>query len=96
VGCGDLQQGPATVSNLILNKLDTEMLIKTKKAGKIDKAYAVFALREGADNYTYLGHRDIEELYQDLQGVRTIMGRSGLEFWILPPGVTGLVDDDPF
>lgn len=57
---------PPQYPNFILNKLDTEHLIKTKKAGKIDEAHVVFAQREGS-GFTYLGHVDAEKLYQQLQ-----------------------------
>jgi hypothetical protein len=86
---------PPQYPNFILGKLSTERLVRAKSSDKIDEAHVVLAKREGA-SFRYLGHLTVESLYQQLENVRSIMGRSGLEFWILPSSITGEYDDDPF
>jgi hypothetical protein len=87
---------PPQYQNLILNKIDVGHLIKTKKSGKIDAAYVVFAKREGGV-FVYLGHREVEELYPQLEDMRVIFsGKTGMEYWILPSNITGDDDGDPF
>jgi hypothetical protein len=86
---------PPQYPSYILNKLSVERLISTKNNGKIDGAFVVLAQREGA-TFKYLGHLDATSLYQQLQDVRPFFGKSGLEYWILPPSITGEVDGDPF
>jgi hypothetical protein len=86
--------------NHSLWKSDYDLLLEYKSSGKIDFAFVVAARFSKENVYTYIGHRDAEELHQDLKDVAPRVSEFGL-FWVLRPDLTPLgfapsEDEDDF
>jgi hypothetical protein len=86
--------------NHSLWKSDYDLLLEYKSSGKIDAAFVVAARVSKENVYTYVSHRDAEELYQDLKDVAPRTSEFG-QFWLLRPDLTPLgfaasEDEDDF
>jgi hypothetical protein len=85
------------------NKGDLERLLDALRAGKVDRAFAVWAkVGDGYGHPTYVKHDEAEPVH-DLM-VEKLRPRAGPygEFWIVPENLAGygmsggINDNDPF
>jgi hypothetical protein len=89
---------PDERSNFALNKGDLIRLLELKRDESFSAAYVVIASLSGDFERTYVGHRDAEELAEELKCTRIRKGPYG-EYWLLQEGVSPLEttgDDIPF
>jgi hypothetical protein len=90
---------PDERNNYALNKADLDRLLELKRNGSFNAAYVVIATVSEDFERTYVGHRDAEELAEDLKSARLRKGPHG-EYWLLQEGVSPLEitndDDIPF
>ena len=71
-------------NNQVLIKSDFDRLLEAKSSGTIDFAFVVAAKISKENVSTYIGHRDAEELHQDLRDVAPLANQYG-QFWVLRP-----------
>jgi hypothetical protein len=78
-----------------LNKAAIERVLASLRNGKIDEGYVVFARVDNSRQHTFMGCREIEELYQQMMSMG-LRPRSGIygEFYTLPTTLTA-TDDEP-
>jgi hypothetical protein len=89
---------PDERNNFALNKADLDRLLELKRDGSFNAAFVVIASINGDFERTYIGHRDVEELAEELKSARLRRGPHG-EYWLLQEGVSPLEitnDDVPF
>jgi hypothetical protein len=89
---------PDDRSNFALNKADLDRLLELKRDGSFNAAFVVIAAINGDFERAYIGHRDAEELAEQLKSARLRKGPHG-DYWLLQEGVTPLEvtnDDIPW
>jgi hypothetical protein len=90
---------PDERNNFALNKADLDRLLELKHDGSFNAAYVVIATINDSCERTCVGHRDAEELAEDLKSARLRKGPYG-DYWLLQEGVSPLEvtdnDDIPF
>jgi hypothetical protein len=94
---------PDERTNFALNKADLDRLLELLHDGSFSAALVVLATSSGSYDTgdfqrVYIGHRDAEELAEDLKSARLRKGERG-DYWLLQEGVTPLEptnDDIPF
>jgi hypothetical protein len=73
---------PDDRSNFALNEADLNRLLELKRDASFNAAFVVIAASNGNFERTYVGHRDAEELAEELKSARLRKGPHG-DYWLL-------------